>query len=157
MATKPKKYRFKVLIPTKTKEIEKLFVYESLALSYDRAIHEMEEHVRELIDNEEFEASEWKTERRQFEFVLQRMLWFLEETYNFEKNLIKEAGAGLLAKYPSQNSGASGRRGTITAEVKAKVKTLVLDGRSGAEVAAALGISLPSVQNIKKEFGLMKR
>ncbi len=117
----------------------------------------MEEHVRELIDNEEFEASEWKTERRQFEFVLQRMLWFLEETYNFEKNLIKEAGAGLLAKYPSQNSGASGRRGTITAEVKAKVKTLVLDGRSGAEVAAALGISLPSVQNIKKEFGLMKR
>ena len=44
----------------------------------------------------------------------------------------------------------------ITAETKAKVKALTEAGKTGAEIAAAVGISVPSVQNIKKELGLTK-
>lgn len=52
----------------------------------------------------------------------------------------------------------SGRkpRAKITPETKQKVKALVKDGKTGSEIAKALNISLPSVQNIKKELGLVK-
>jgi len=48
------------------------------------------------------------------------------------------------------------KRAVITAETKAKVKSLVEAGKTGAEIAKAVGISLPSVQNIKKDLGLVK-
>jgi transposase len=32
----------------------------------------------------------------------------------------------------------------------------VQEGKSGAEISKSLGLSLPSVQNIKKEAGLVK-
>lgn len=53
---------------------------------------------------------------------------------------------------------ASGRkpRATITDETRAEVKKLVNAGKTGAEIAKALEISLPSVQNIKKALGLVK-
>ncbi len=44
----------------------------------------------------------------------------------------------------------------ITAEMKAKVKALANDGKTGAQIAKAVNISIPSVQNIKKELGLVK-
>ncbi len=52
----------------------------------------------------------------------------------------------------------SGRkpRAKITPETKQKVKALVKDGKTGGEIAQALNISLPSVQNIKKDLGLVK-
>ena len=49
-----------------------------------------------------------------------------------------------------------GKRARITPEIKAQVKVLVKDEKTGAEIAKELGISLPSVQNIKKELGLVK-
>ncbi len=48
-------------------------------------------------------------------------------------------------------------RATITPELKQKLKVLVNDGKTGTQIAKALGISLPSVQNIKKELGLVKK
>lgn len=48
------------------------------------------------------------------------------------------------------------RRAKITPETKQQVKALVKDGKTGSEIAKALSISLPSVQNIKKELGLVK-
>jgi len=48
------------------------------------------------------------------------------------------------------------KRAKITDETRAELKSLVEAGKSGAEIAAALGISLPSVQNIKKALGLVK-
>jgi DNA-binding NarL/FixJ family response regulator len=48
------------------------------------------------------------------------------------------------------------QRTRITPEIKQAVKSLVRDGRTGAQIASELGISLPSVQNIKKELGLVK-
>jgi hypothetical protein len=56
---------------------------------------------------------------------------------------------------PAAKKGKRGRA-RITDEVRAKVKELVEAGNSGASIAAKLGISLPSVQNIKKGFGLVK-
>ena len=54
------------------------------------------------------------------------------------------------------SSPKSGKRAKITAEIKEQVKTLVAKGETGATIAKSLGISLPSVQNIKKELGLVK-
>ena len=52
--------------------------------------------------------------------------------------------------------GQRRKRATITDATRAEVKTLVEAGKTGAEIAAALGISQPSVQNIKKALGLVK-
>lgn len=54
---------------------------------------------------------------------------------------------------------AEGRRARakITAETKAGVKKLVALKKKGHEIAKHLGISLPSVQNIKRELGLVKK
>jgi hypothetical protein len=61
-------------------------------------------------------------------------------------------------KVKAGGSTASGRkpRAVITAETKQKVKAMVNDGKTGDQIAKALNISLPSVQNIKKELGLVK-
>jgi hypothetical protein len=48
------------------------------------------------------------------------------------------------------------KRATITDAVRANVKKLVKAGKPGSHIAKALGISLPSVQNIKKALGLVK-
>jgi len=66
----------------------------------------------------------------------------------------KPAKAGKAAK-------AGGRkrrtRAVITDETRAQVKKLVDAGKTGTEIAAALKISVPSVQNIKKALGLVKK
>ena len=48
------------------------------------------------------------------------------------------------------------KRAEITDETRAELKRLAEAGKSGSEIAVALGISLPSVQNIKKALGLVK-
>ncbi|MEI8090060.1 MAG: helix-turn-helix domain-containing protein [Opitutaceae bacterium] len=50
----------------------------------------------------------------------------------------------------------SRKRAKITAEVIAKVKALVAKKKTGNEIAKEVGISLPSVGNIKKKFGLVR-
>lgn len=49
------------------------------------------------------------------------------------------------------------KRAVITDETRAQVKKLVAEGKTGAEIAKVLDISLPSVQNIKKALGLVKK
>lgn len=69
-----------------------------------------------------------------------------------------QAAAGQPGKNAATSAPAKARkkRAVITPETKAKVKSLAGDGKTGAEIGKALGISLPSVQNIKKELGLVK-
>ena len=55
------------------------------------------------------------------------------------------------------DAGKRRKRAIITADTKAQVKSLVIAGKTGGEIAKAIGISLPSVQNIKKELGLVKK
>lgn len=52
--------------------------------------------------------------------------------------------------------GGKRKRAKITPAIKAKVKSAVAAGTSGAVIAKTLGISLPSVHNVKKELGLVK-
>lgn len=52
--------------------------------------------------------------------------------------------------------GRRRRRAVITDETRAQVKKMVDAGKTGAEIAKELKISLPSVQNIKKALGLVK-
>lgn len=66
----------------------------------------------------------------------------------------KAAKAAKPAKAPA--SGKKRTRAIITDEIKAQVKSMVADDKTGAEISKALGISLPSVQNIKKALGLVK-
>ena len=49
------------------------------------------------------------------------------------------------------------KRAVITSDTRASVKKMVGAGKTGSEIAKALGISLPSVQNIKKALGLVKK
>lgn len=66
---------------------------------------------------------------------------------------VQDAAKGAGAAGP-----AKGRtRAKITPETKEKVKALVKEGKTGAEIAKVLGISVPSVQNIKKELGLVQK
>jgi hypothetical protein len=48
------------------------------------------------------------------------------------------------------------KRARITPEIKAQVKALAEAGHKGADIAKATGISHASVQNLKKELGLVK-
>lgn len=50
----------------------------------------------------------------------------------------------------------SRKRAEITAAMRNKVVELCNAGRTGSEIASAVGISLPSVQNIKKAAGLVR-
>ena len=53
-------------------------------------------------------------------------------------------------------AGKRRKRAVITDETRASVKKLVEAGKTGGAISKALGISLPSVQNIKKALGLVK-
>lgn len=65
----------------------------------------------------------------------------------------KAAKAPKIAKAPK---AVKGKRAKITEDVKAQVKALAEAGKTGAEIAKALCISQPSVQNIKKALGMVK-
>lgn len=67
----------------------------------------------------------------------------------------RPAGSGAAAK-KAAGGGKRRKRAVITDETRSQVKKLVEGGKTGAEIAKTLGISLPSVQNIKKALGLVK-
>ncbi len=69
------------------------------------------------------------------------------------KGAPKAVKAPKAAKAPKAGKG---KRAKITDEVKAQVKALAEAGKTGQEIAKALGISAPSVQNIKKALGMVK-
>jgi hypothetical protein len=89
----------------------------------------------------------------------------LHKKYGFESPLalikaIKASvggkSSGRVAKAASTGGKKKRKRAKITPEMKQKLKGMVDAGKTGTVIAKALGISLPSVQNIKKELGLVK-
>ena len=96
---------------------------------------------------------------------LNRELSALPAKYGFDSlpaffDAVRAASRGKVrgqAK-PAASTGGKKRRkrAVITSETKSKVKSLVESGKTGAEIAKLVGISLPSVQNIKKSLGLVK-
>jgi len=60
---------------------------------------------------------------------------------------------------PSRTLTANGkvrRRAKINDTIRSSVRKLAEEGTTGTEIAERLGISIPSVQNIKKALGLVK-
>jgi len=89
----------------------------------------------------------------------------LHKKYGFETalDLIKAIKAsaggkrpGRVAKAAAKGGKKKRKRAKITPEMKQKLKGMVDAGKTGTVIAKSLGISLPSVQNIKKELGLVK-
>jgi hypothetical protein len=74
------------------------------------------------------------------------------------KSTARGAKKKVASKSIAKTVGSAGKRkrAKITPAIKAKVKAAVKAGTSGAEIARTVGISLPSVHNIKKELGLVK-
>jgi hypothetical protein len=70
------------------------------------------------------------------------------------------AASTASAAKPAAATGKRGRkrrtRAVITDETRTQVKKMVDAGKTGAEIAQTLKISVPSVQNIKKALGLVK-
>jgi hypothetical protein len=110
--------------------------------------------VKELIDA--------KAEVAQLEQTLAEELASLPAAYGFDSlkafvSAIKAAGGkGRVGRSSKSGTPKPRKRATITDAVRAEVKALVKAGKTGSHIAKALGISLPSVQNIKKALGLVK-
>jgi hypothetical protein len=91
---------------------------------------------------------------------LNKELGALPGKYGFDNTeefikAVRSAGGG--RKGGAAKAGAKRRkRSVITDETRAEVKKLVAAGKTGNEIAKTVGISLPSVQNIKKALGLVK-
>ena len=67
-------------------------------------------------------------------------------------------GKGRKSKATKAAGGKSKRRhrAVITEDTRANVKKLVEAKKTGTQIAKTLGISLPTVHNIKKSLGLVK-
>jgi hypothetical protein len=97
---------------------------------------------------------------------LHKELATLHDKYGFESlgEFIKalkgtgSAGSGRKAirLKASKTKVKRRKRAVINDDTRASVKKLVESGKTGSQIAKALGISLPSVQNIKKALGLVK-
>ncbi len=74
----------------------------------------------------------------------------------FIKAVKASAGGKRKAASPRKPSAPRRKRAVITAETKTQVKSLHDSGKTAAEIGKEVGISQPSVQNIKKELGLVK-
>jgi hypothetical protein len=70
---------------------------------------------------------------------------------------LKSAASAAGQTFEAARVKGTGKRAKITPEIKSQVKALVGEGKTGGEIAAKLGISVPSVANIKKELGLVKK
>ncbi len=76
---------------------------------------------------------------------------------DFIAALRQATSAGSSSRKVASKSTKRQKRAMITEDTKLKVKQLVAAKKTGQEIARALGISLPSVQNIKKALGLVKQ
>lgn len=76
-----------------------------------------------------------------------------QDTASFIKAVRAASGGRVAGK---TKGGKRRKRALITEETKSKVKSLSAAGKTGAEIADIVGISIPSVQNIKKALGLTK-
>ena len=110
------------------------------------------------------QLSEYQTKveelKNEIDQELKNDLAHLHEKYGFgtPADLIKaiREAAGLGGKPKTRVAASHRKHARITAELKEKIKVALQENKSGAQIAEEFGISLPSVYNIKKEFGMVK-
>ncbi|MGH7959273.1 MAG: helix-turn-helix domain-containing protein [Opitutaceae bacterium] len=99
---------------------------------------------------------------------LNQELAALPARYGFESpaafiDAVRTASGKRRGRKPGSASAAPAagkrkrKRAKITDDTRAEVKKLVGAGKSAAEIAKAVGISEPSVANIKKALGLVRK
>jgi hypothetical protein len=110
------------------------------------------------------ELNSTKAKVARLEQALAEELASLPAAYGFDSlkefaSAIKAAGgSGRSAGRPRKAAASKKRkRAKITDAVRAKVKAFVKAGKSGSAIDKALGISLPSVQNVKSALGLVNK
>jgi DNA-binding NarL/FixJ family response regulator len=119
----------------------------------------------------ELEAAKAKVEELEQKIVVERAaeLATLPANFGYESvaafvKAVRAAAGGKPAKRRKTRKVAgqpktkkkTRTRAKITDETRAEVKKLLEANKTGAEIAKALKISVPSVQNIKKALGLVK-
>jgi DNA invertase Pin-like site-specific DNA recombinase len=83
----------------------------------------------------------------------------LHEEYGFNTpgELIKALREATSSKGIRKGRGGRRRKhARITPELREKIKVAIQSGKTGTQVAKEFGVSVPSIHNIKKEFGLVK-
>jgi hypothetical protein len=97
---------------------------------------------------------------------LKRELSVLPAKFGFDDvegfiEAVKAAGGKRAAGGKKSKAASGGKkrrtRAVITDATRAQVKKLVEAGKTGGQIAKAVGVSLPSVHNIKKALGLVKK
>jgi ParB family chromosome partitioning protein len=115
--------------------------------------------IRFLLDVEDIELLESSAEgQKQLVAAVKAQEWYQRELAKIEgREFVAPAAAAAKpsAKEPAKAKGAG--RAVITDATHAEVLRLCRQEKTGAEIAKAVGISLPSVQNIKKALGLVRR
>ena len=118
----------------------------------------------------ELEAAKAKVEELEQKITVERTaeLAALPAKFGYENvsaflKAVRAAAGGSPSRRRARRTKTAGKpkkktrkRAKITDETRAEVKKLVEAGKPGVEIAQTLGISLPSVQNIKKALGLVK-
>ena len=94
---------------------------------------------------------------------MQREMASLPEKYGYDGMesfiaALQELSGGVGSAGSAAKGKAKGKRkrGKVTEEIRQKVKELFEAEKTGAEVAAAVGLSLPTVQGIKKKLKMVK-
>jgi len=109
------------------------------------------------------ELNDTKAKVARLEQALAKELASLPSAYGFDSlkafvAAIKAAGGkGRVGRPKKSIVPKTRKRAKITDAIRAKVGKLVKAGKTGSQIAKALGISLPSVQNIKKALGLVRK
>jgi hypothetical protein len=116
-----------------------------------------------MMTNKIVELAAARAKMLKLESQVNRELAALPKKYGFANAQEFVAAVTAACGGPRRAGGAKaagkGRRSraVITDATRAEVKKLVEAGRTGAQIADAVGISLPSVHNIKKALGLVQK
>ncbi len=101
---------------------------------------------------------------RQMEEERRQKLVNLHEQLGYESrdeliSALQGLGRGKAAatKAKGGKRGKRGKRTVITPELRSQILDAIKSGKSGTAVAKEFGVSVPTVQNIKKQGGLVKK
>lgn len=115
-----------------------------------------------MIHHEIKKLAEANAKAARLRILINEKLASLPAEYGFDSvgsfiGALKAAGRGGAGRRKKSAAPKVRRRAKITDAVRAKTGKMVKAGRTGSQIAKALKISLPSVQNIKKALGLVKK
>jgi hypothetical protein len=122
---------------------------------FSKKFQEMRKQLEKQL--KDLDTQEAKAAKRQKK--LAKKLATLPEAYGFDNVTDFVRAVKYAAKGGKINKGSSSKRrkrAVITDETREMVKKLNEVGKTNNEISTELGISVPTVQNIKKHLGLVK-